>query len=681
MRKLSLLIAGTSVAVLAGASQMPAFDFNVSRNSVIANKTIGLSGASNGELSFSKESLSQMSKKKKATKLRRLESSDPDGLYNITTLLSEDFSIFQGDDNDPTAINVTNEDGTIKGLPSWWGADVYAADRCAYVDCHKVYEEDDPYVFQVEGQINTAVIPIEDAESVQIKFRAKSAPYDDSEHWEALNVIVMCVSDEMPGVARMVDFDWDGVAPNWNDEYWFNFEIPETFVYHGEEEDITLPLTGIYVRFYTTGIPFYLGDLRVETRSAKVVMPQNLGFKNFTEEGYVATWDAVEVADKYVVNVFNANFDEENYSFVLTEAQTLETSANEIEVNIDTAGLTYFMVTAYEGAQPSPTTEPFPVFGVLPPVMNPISNPGEDSFNVSWQPANGATLTEVWAYRQLKTVEALSDYPFVTLDFSGVDYEYSGGAMNLDKFAYGWMASPSAEIDGGVIILDNYGALWGNPYAQLISVGAYDFSDIEGKVKVKVMARSEEGCGIVVATGGYDEEADTILTMDADAVEELSADLTEYTFELEAKNSRTMFIIQVIGFDVVEIQSVTVEASFPQGAEIGWPYKDIYTQESSAVLAYPEDAEYDRVKVTGRSIKSITAEIFGSDYTIMEATSNFSDPVYVDSPSLVGVINPETEVPVYYNIDGTVVGNTYPVNNGIYIEKRGAKAKKITVSK
>ncbi len=195
------------------------------------------------------------------------------------------------------------------------------------------------------------------------------------------------------------------------------------------------------------------------------------------------------------------------------------------------------------------------------------------------------------------------------------------------------------------------------------------------------MARSEDGCGIVVATGGYSEEADAILTMDMQAVEELSEDLTEYTFELDAKNPRTMFIIQVIGFDVVEIQSVVIETSFPQGAEIGWPYQDVYTPGSSAVMTYPEGVEYDRIKVMGRSIKTLKAEIFGSDYTLMEATSNFSEPVYVGNPTAVAAIGAETEAPVYYNIDGTVAGTSYPAANGIYIEKRGTKATKVIVNK
>ncbi len=600
-------------------------------------------------------------------------------LFNIKTILDEDFkSLTNGNMENPTAVNITEPDGMIKGLPGWHGEEVYDAGGCLYVNMSVVEDPEWGFLTPV-GEIFTPDLATDGAPTVRIRFRVKGVPTDE-DMFDSLNIIVLGLSDMIPDDQKLIDFPYVNLTDEWQDVS-VEVELPEEIALWSDEadDDVDCPLTGIRIKLQPRETPFYLDDVIVETLTPKVAVPQNLSYTEFSDSGFTAEWDAVEGADSYTVYAFDAEFDAEQYAFNLTLNKEYETSTNSVNVEMDTKGVIYFSVVAHKDGMISPASEPVMVFSVTAPEMHDATDISDTGFNIGWTPANGADGTEIWAYRMNTLNGDAADYPYLKLDFANTsDNPASSQVLFLDEYAYGWAAMPYPSFYDGAIVLDNNSAWMTGQDAKLMSTGAYDLSSITGKVKVYVTACTYDYSGLVVASGGYDEKTESIVTMDACEIPELTEDWKEYTFEVEAKNPQTMFIIQALNLGVLAIRDVRIEASFPSGAVIGYPYFTQFSEDDSMSIAMPSE-ECERVKYIGRSVKDLIVSIDGQDQLLNEAISNYSSPKYVDVMTGIESVETSSATSVFYTIDGIYAGDKCPSQKGIYIKRCGNSTSKIIV--
>ena len=636
---------------------------NLSTNSVKVSKT--------GDIRFDTNAAP-----KRAKSLAPKEDNSDD-LYNVNVLLNEDFaSLGAGNMENPTAVNITEENGDLKGLPGWSGVNVYDAGQAVYVDVRTIQFEDG--WFEPEGELWTA--PVRDIAGKTIRLRvnvkgvfSEEAMADDRTDY--LNCIFMVYSDEMPDQRRMVDFPYFELPYDFQDEE-VTLEIPETVTFHNEDdEEVECPISSLRVKLQSMDTPFFITSLEMAEVSPKVAIPDGLSFCNFSADGYTAVWNAVEGADKYKVEFYTSKFDSEEYAFALTShsvAEVTETSAN---VTIPTDDPTFFKVTAYAGEQPSPASEMTMVYSALPPEMK-EAKIADGNVTVSWNSAKGAAGTEIFAYRQVNVGESGKDYPFLDIDFSNAPDEEDGSdILWLDDYAYGWAALPYPSFEGGAVVINNSGAMWGMPTAKLISTNTYDFSKTSGKVKMIVTAKTTDYAGMVVGMGGTDPATGETVTLDADETD-LTTEFADYEFELEGKNAETMFLVQADNsLGTLAVRRIQIIADFEDNSEIGYPYFGDFTDKESISFPVPTE-KYERVKAVGRTIKQVNVEEMGHVFTIAEAVSVYSEPVYTDGGLGVVEVDDAAGLTDFYTIDGRKVnpqGNAAP---GIYIEKKSGKVTK-----
>ena len=636
---------------------------NLSTNSVKVSKT--------GDLRF------DTSAGPKRAKSLAPEEDNNDDLYNVNVLLNEDFaSLGAGNMENPTAVNITEENGDLKGLPGWSGVNVYDAGQAVYVDVKTIQYEDG--WFQPEGELWTAPLRDIAGKTIRLRVNVKGVFSEEAmadERTDYMNCMFMVYSDEMPDQRDMVDFPYFQIPYDFQNEE-VTLEIPETVIfYNDDDEEVECPISSLRVKLQPMDTPFFISSLEMAEVSPKVGIPVGLSFCNFSADGYTALWNAVEGADKYKVEFFTSTFDTDEYAFALTSHSVAEVTEPSVNVTIPTDDPTFFKVTAFVGEQPSPTSEMMMVYSALPPEMK-EAKIADGKVTVSWTAAKGASGTEIFAYRQVNVGESGKAYPFLDIDFSNATDEEDGSdILWLDDYAYGWAALPYPAFEDGAVSINNSGAFWGMPTAKLISTNTYDFSKTTGKVKMTVTAKTPDGCGMVVAMGGTDPTTGETITLDADETD-LTTEFADYEFELEGSNAETMFLVQADNsLGTLAVRRIQIIADFENNSEIGYPFFSDYTEGESLIFSAPTE-EYQRVKAVGRTVKQINVEDSGYVFTVAEAISAYSAPIYTEGGLGVAEAAEDTCKTELYTIDGLKVNPQAKAAPGIYVERKGGKVAK-----
>lgn len=596
--------------------------------------------------------------------------SETEDLYNVEVLMKEDFSSLNaGNMENPTAVNITESNGDLKGLPGWSGVNVYDAGQALYVDVKFVLNEEEGWG-QPEGELWTAPVRNVAGKNMRLKVDVKGVS-EDEELYDSMNCIFLAYTDEIPGERRMIDFPYFDITTDFETHEVSCF-IPETMTFYNEDdEEVECPVSYIRVKMQPMETPFFITSLELASVEPKVAVPSNLSYSNFSNEGYTARWDAVEGADRYVVEFFTSEFNEDELEFLLTPYETATVEDPSCTIQIPTDMPTFFNVTAYEGEQASPVSEVYMVYSAMPPKMN-SAKVADGVVSADWAAEAGATYTEITAYRQVNVGNNGNGYDFLDIDFSGAADEEGDEMMWLDNYAYGWVALPYPMMEDGAVMIDNSGAMWGMPEARIISANSYDLSEITGKVKMTVTAMTPDYCGMVVASGGIDAESGETVTLDADETD-LTDEFQDYEFELEARNPEAMFLVQADNsLGTLAVRRIHISVDLPEGAEAGYPYFSGLTEGNKIEFGVPSES-YDHIQVKGRTIKQITASMWGMTFTIAEAISRYSDPIIASQETGVGTLSESGNVELF-TVDGRRVSSESAA--GLYIEKTGGKAVK-----
>jgi len=195
-----------------------------------------------------------------------------------------------------------------------------------------------------------------------------------------------------PGTSRATEFtvDTDPALETWDG---VGIDLPVTNI---AEKDgiITFDVAGGYVELST---------------------PQ-LSVSEVTPGGFTVSWNAVEKASKYTVNIYSKD---DSGNILPTRFTDMDVEATSLVADRLAAETKYYVtVTARRGAFSSDVSDELEVttgeadFTFAVPVALPASVVAADEFIASWQPVGGAVgyLLSVEAMRQLETVTNTNDF-------------------------------------------------------------------------------------------------------------------------------------------------------------------------------------------------------------------------------------------------------------------------------
>ena len=598
-----------------------------------------------------------------------------DELYDYRVLMTEDFSkMTEGSVGAPGSEYLDAEDHSIPdkyfSTPGWAGYRVKQAGGAVYIETRDESEDEEMHFPQGELMTSEIEINTNGVHDVTICARVKSEVPDNE-------LLVIPLAHAYSGAFGIMT--GEEITEEWSDVE-ITVELPEAFSdWNDEGEQVLVPITTCVFKLGGSVGPIYIDEISLVDKAPKVAIPQNLGYKNFSDDGFTAVWDAVEGADKYILNVNTLKLVDGEYvptPFI----EQKEVTGTSYDIAVPTQGALSFTVEAVKGDLRSPVSDVFKVFDVMPPVMKEAENITESDFTARWDAAKGAAGYEVWAYKGFKADADVDGYVLAKLDFSGMtepgeDFE-GDEVMWLDEYAPGWSACCYPEPVAGGLKMDNSAAMYGQQ--SRFQSCEYDLSNAGGKVNVSITACSEAGMTILAALGGADETG-TFETLDYKEIT-LTPEMKTYTVTLEGGVAQSLVGIYMVDYNDMIVADITVTQDLKAGESIYTPYAYDYVEgETSVDLQFPE-GEFTNVKCAARSFKYEYMEFFGMQFVMDQAVSAFSAPIFVEKSSGVheiGVDNPDTEA-VYYDLQG----RKCPADNlvpGIYIRKADGKAEKILV--
>lgn len=308
-------------------------------------------------------------------------------------VLFEDFSKFTaGTEELPDTENIAvvagdEEDGTIAAeftaMPGWGGTDVYQAGGIAYIGTNP-----DSYF---GGHINTPNLDLTGnggVFTVRFKARSESAVAENK-----LRVFNRAVDDE----SATVD-----ITPEWR-----SYEV--TLRYGAESTMVQ------FVAVFKAA--FFVDDIEIASEGLATPIANNS--QDYDGLSFTASWQPVENATSYLLNVYSLNGAEREYLAGFKAKEVDATSA--LVTGLDGNKTYYYTVQAKNASATSPESEAVKVkLSSLPaPEVQPATNVTDNGFTANWSTVAKADGYRFYLYKEYEAKESGS-YIVADTDFSNV---------------------------------------------------------------------------------------------------------------------------------------------------------------------------------------------------------------------------------------------------------------------
>lgn len=304
-------------------------------------------------------------------------------------IVEEDFSKFTaGSETAPDATDLANaQTGDISAdytqVPGWSGGAVFQAGGSAYIG---FYQDE-------TGWINTPLLDFSaNNGTFTVTFRAKSALSGGDE----LNVLLLYPGEQYATSSQSV------VLTNEWQEYNFSLSkgIAESFI-----------------QMWTYEGEYFIDDIKISAEGLSA--PQNLTVSKYMGTSAELSWDAVEGADSYLLNVYYFSMETWDYAYLLKEEPVTGTSYT-IE-GLDPNEGYYFDVAAVQGDKISPLSESVSIVSPIdPPTPLPATNYSATSFTANWEAVEGASS---YLLSVLYEGESDIEYVFENKEVQGTSYD------------------------------------------------------------------------------------------------------------------------------------------------------------------------------------------------------------------------------------------------------------------
>lgn len=566
-----------------------------------------------------------------------------------SVLVSEDFSKFTaGSEATPDNTDVCDsQTGAISSsyvqTPGWWGQAIYQAGGCAYVGTYTYYEE------EMTGFINSPDLDLTGNDGVcTVYFRAKSTNPDGDEmivmsgstsavssgsvaitnNWADYSVVlgngeegysiqmyadlypyylddirVVVEGMRAPENLRCSAYDgtsatiaWDAVegADSYTvNVYWANYDLMQ---YEEQETGISVAGTSYNLTGLSADREYYFnvtavkdGKPGAESALAEISMagPVALPCSNFSKTSFTANWEALDIADSYLLSVYTKEFNYSTYGYdyeYLLENQPVSGTSYDVTGAVFGEAY-YYSVVAKVGNGYTKASDEIAVYpeSVAAPTANDVENVGRGSFTGSWTESANANLYMPSVIKE-HTAQAAETFYLFNSDFSTATStegtletpEQLYGSIYLDDYTeYGGWGILYGALANGAIGIDNaniYSLLTGAT-SYLLSP-SYDLSGVGGEVKVSFQAlgvnSSGETTNGILALVTEDSEG-YLNTVSTPVQFTLSADMAEYSYTLNGGTSDCYVILYTTDFAVIMLDDLKVSVDLEKDGKFTIP--------------------------------------------------------------------------------------------------------------
>lgn len=366
-------------------------------------------------------------------------------------------------------------------------------------------------------------------------------------------------------ISQVEAAETNGMGPSWN--VLGSLTLPEinserktyTILFRGADKSTIFNIVGqrgalerggdIY------GNSFYIDNIKVSVLKPFLNAPENLKMKYYKGDNFKLSWDKVDGAEKYLVDVYTKQVIQNDMGYTQEAIgdyllQDEETTDNFLQVNNAKNGeVYYYKVRAVKGSQVSmESNEEKQILGVVAPALELVDNYADSKYTAMWKPVPGAERYNYQAFAANKITED-TKLAVVNTNFEGMPYNHgfewkvtswgnevieqydtpkysttdpdpsavTGTYTCLDKMS-GWMAY-SWALYKDALVIDGYQSFNNGNNASL-QCAPMDLSKDNGKFDVTITLKGECAEGYVdqnnnpvyahaaLATFVYDQELD-----------------------------------------------------------------------------------------------------------------------------------------------------------------------------
>ena len=573
--------------------------------------------------------------------------------------IDEDFSkMTAGTEDAPDAVDVTYDIDNYTTLPGWGAFLTYQAGGKAYLGFDEV-GEDGP------GYLMTPALDLRGNDGVfKVTFRVKNINPNAQDQ-----VLQYFIMNDDPNNEGMLSASSLSMTTDWTDL--------ELYVDGGVQYTS--------VMFLGWQGKVLVDNVKLEKLVYPLAKPTNIKLSATGGGEVTATWDAVEGASEYYVELLDNDFEGKSASYqelVVATATVSETSAK-LACNINASHKYIVRVTAVNG-----TDKSFPGRGygelsvskVDAPVALEATDVTTSGFTANWETSQYAANYKLSFVRTHTATADGEEQTYIDDDFSLIPYTMDSpdGMVQTQDFVTpvslddmfktpGWSALLGLGFTGGFGITNMY-ENYGLPGALFGPVA--DFSIGEGKAKISGTAMTTVDDAQVKVGFGTLGANNKITFNEGAQVFEVSTAGSQFDVEVSGGSKDSRLIFQIIdaaeGGDVVVFTGIKATASLKKD--------DCYTLPYS-VVTLPYDATSYKLDVTFTGNDKFDYYLTGS---FGKTVSPQSNTITVNSPEATAISNVTTangSNVVYTTLDGVRVDK--PVKSGIYIVKTGDKTFKV----
>lgn len=366
-------------------------------------------------------------------------------------------------------------------------------------------------------------------------------------------------------ISQVEAAETNGMGPSWN--VLGSLTLPEinserktyTILFRGADKSTIFNIVGqrgalerggdIY------GNSFYIDNIKVSVLKPFLNAPENLKMRYYKGDNFKLSWDKVDGAEKYLVDVYTKQVIQNDMGYTQEAIgdyllQDEETTDNFLQVNNAKNGeVYYYKVRAVKGSQVSmESNEEKQILGVVAPALELVDSYADSKYTAMWKPVPGAERYNYQAFAANKITED-TKLAVVNTNFEGMPYNHgfewkvtsrgneiveqydtpkysttdpdpsavTGTYTCLDKMS-GWMAY-SWALYKDALVIDGYQSFNNGNNASL-QCAPMDLSKDNGKFDVTITLKGECAEGYVdqnnnpvyahaaLATFVYDQELD-----------------------------------------------------------------------------------------------------------------------------------------------------------------------------
>lgn len=425
----------------------------------------------------------------------------------------------------------------------------------------------------------------------------------------------------------------------------------------------------------------YIKSYKVEELVPELGNIQSYKFDNYTADGFSASWEPVEGAERYVASLYIG--DSSGYSMSLLDKKVV--SEPNVSFNTDTSDGRFLYLMVYPANSESRGNDGaiYRVFLVNTPTVGPVDKPVGNKITVPYTCDSFAHELQIFALAGKTNDEAVPDYTIADFDFA----DYASMGTSGEAYTYilenvpGWIIYPLPVYDDGAFKGNNGQASWGAmDYQTVEGRCAYDFSNIDGNVNIDVTARTAGSCFLTASLVTFDENERYFRPFVSES-QLLTSEYQTLHFSLDPQHQENVFVRISIGGDTDNwIKDVRVSCALPANSIFMQPYLTgaIDLRNSSATsgrfeLNVPQNV--DKVRVAAQAYRGL----IDSEGTLYyNARSPFAvTDVQIPSSGISDLHDGnEDGTPVYYNIQGLRVTD---MPAGVYIKVVDGKSSKVII--